>query len=227
MTQSARPRIGVTTSVKGSYLSWLFNRFAIWRAGGQAVRLSMEHHVVPARLDGVVIGGGDDIGAALYGGEITLDVRIDPARDRLEQDLLTHALGHDMPILGICRGAQMINVALGGNLIQDIAQVYENAPRGRMLLPRRAVAISRGSALRKILERDVIRVNSLHRQAVARLGRGLRIAGQDRGGMVQAIEDPTRAFLIGVQWHPELLFWDPHQIRLFRQLCRHAREFGG
>ncbi|GAB4141472.1 MAG: hypothetical protein Tsb0016_09150 [Sphingomonadales bacterium] len=175
----------------------------------------------------MVIGGGDDIGAALYGGEITLDVRIDPARDRLEQDLLTHALDHDMPILGICRGAQMINVALGGNLIQDIAQVYENAPRGRMLLPRRSVELITGSALHRILERGFIRVNSLHRQAVARLGQGLRIAAQDRGGMVQAIEDPARAFLIGVQWHPELLFWDRKQARLFRHLCRHAREYAG
>jgi putative glutamine amidotransferase len=220
-TRGRRPVIGVTTSRHKSLLAWFCDWLAVTRAGGTAVRI-MPGGPVPdaADLDGLVVGGGDDIGADLYKGELTLDVRTDPARDRLERDLLDAVLPRAIPILGICRGAQMINVHLGGSLHRDIYEVYSAKRRLRTVLPRMDVHIEPGTRLNAILDKDRYRVNSLHHQAVDRLGDGLRVAARDDHGVVQAVESPGAPFLFGVQWHPEfLIFWRSQQ-SLFRALVR-------
>ena len=142
----------------------------------------------------MIIGGGDDIGAEIYGGQVLPDVRIDPERDRLELDLLKVALPAGLPILGICRGSQMINVALGGTLHTDIYEVYEQAPKMRTVLPKKRVSITSGTMLDRILRCNPCQVNALHHQSVDRLGRGLRIAAEDEAGIVQAIENERNAF---------------------------------
>ncbi|MEQ8666668.1 MAG: gamma-glutamyl-gamma-aminobutyrate hydrolase family protein [Rhodospirillales bacterium] len=222
---NGRPVIGVTTSRHQSLLTWLCHWFAIWRAGGQARRI-MPGDNVPAigEFDGLVIGGGDDIGADLYKGELTLDIKTDPDRDRLEQRLLAEALDADLPVLGICRGSQMINIHLGGNLHRDIYEIYSEKRRLRTVLPRMDVHIEKGTKLNSILDRSSYRVNSLHHQAVDRLGDGLRIAARDDHGVVQATECTDRNFLIGVQWHPEFLILSSSQQSLFRALLDAARK---
>jgi len=175
-------------------------------------------------LDGLIIGGGDDIGADLYQGELTLDVKTDPARDKLEKDLLGKALDADLPVLGICRGSQMINIHLGGNLHSDIYEIYRDKRKLRTVLPRMDVHIEDGTRLDEILDKPSYRVNSLHHQAVDRLGDGLRIAARDDHGVVQATECSERRFLIGVQWHPEFLVFMSSQQSLFRALLKAARE---
>ncbi|HEX8665961.1 MAG TPA: gamma-glutamyl-gamma-aminobutyrate hydrolase family protein, partial [Beijerinckiaceae bacterium] len=138
----SRPLIGVTTSRKGGWRSYLMHRLALRRAGAKAMRIVSGDTVACEDLDGLVIGGGDDIGAELYGGQVTPDVRIDPERDKLELKLLEWALPQGLPILGICRGSQMINVALGGTLHTDIHAVYVEAPRMRTVLPKKTVHIA-------------------------------------------------------------------------------------
>jgi putative glutamine amidotransferase len=175
------------------------------------------------RLDGVIVGGGDDISATIYGGEIDPAVRIDPDRDALELQVLRHASAHALPVLGICRGAQMINVFLGGSLHTDIYAVYEQAPRQRTVLPRKTVHVNPDSKLGSILECLSCRVNALHHQSVDQLGRELRVVARDDHDMIQAIEDPGDRFVIGVQWHPEFLIFDRGQRRLFHHLVEAAR----
>ena len=173
---------------------------------------------IPVKLDGLVIGGGDDIGAEIYGGQVLPDIRIDPERDKLELKLLDTALPAGVPILGICRGSQMINVALGGSLHTDIHAVYVEAPRMRTVLPRKTVHIEDDSRLLQITGCNPCRVNALHHQSVDRLGRDLRVVARDEAGIVQAIEGTGPNFLLGVQWHPELLVFSSPQQRLFEAL---------
>ena len=229
MVRPRRPVIGVTASRNGTWLLTQFNRLAVWRAGGIPKVLQPARHGQPPLdgiegLDGLVIGGGDDISADLYDGEVHWQVRISPARDRLERSLLDHALGRGVPVLGICRGAQMINVHLGGSLHGHIHDVYDGVPKRSTPLPMRTITVVAGSRLEAILRRHKAKVNTLHHQSVDKLGRGLHITALDRYGIVQAVEDPDHRFLIGVQWHPELMLFHPSQQRLFKRLVEVAGE---
>lgn len=210
--------VGVTASVHGSRTLWLFNRFALLRAGARAVRLTPDTPCAIDRLDALVIGGGDDIEPLRYGAAIEPTVKIDPARDELELEVLDRSAKRAIPVLGICRGAQMINIHRGGTLHTDIYKVYVEAPRLRTVLPRKIVRIDPDSRLRRVLRQDECRVNALHHQSVDRLGNGLCVAARDIHGIVQAVEARDSPFVLGVQWHPEFLVADRHQQRLFGAL---------
>ena len=222
-----RPLIGVTTSRRGGWRSYLMHRLALARAGARSVRLIAGNSLPAEPLQGLVIGGGDDIGAEIYGGKVLPDVRIDPERDTLELKLLETALPARLPVLGICRGSQMINVALGGTLHTDIYEVFEHAPRMRTVLPKKTVSIVYGSRLDRALRCNPCRVNALHHQSVDELGRGLRVVAKDEAGVVQGVEGEGEQFLLGVQWHPELLVWKRPQQRIFEALVAAARECEG
>lgn len=221
-----RPRIGITTSDHKSRLAWWCDWLAVWRAGGKPVRLSPTHPD-PDDLDGLVIGGGDDIGAQLYGGEVQLDVRVDPQRDTLELELLERFVPDGCPVLGICRGAQIINVYLGGSLISDIYTAFEHVKKRRTVLPRKTVDVVEGSQLHGIVKVSWCQVNSLHHQAIDNPGEGIDIVARDRNGLVQAIESRRHDFLIGVQWHPEFLVFNRPQQRLIRALVNAATVRAG
>lgn len=219
----SRPLIGITTSDYKSQLAWCFDWFAVWRHGGKPLRLSPSRPL-PEHLDGLIIGGGDDIQASLYGGELQLDVRLDPARDELELALLERFIPLNTPVLGICRGAQLINVHLGGTLDPDIYTTHEGLKRRRTVLPRKTVDIVGASQLYQLLGVTWCRVNSLHHQAVNEAGKGIAIVARDRDGLVQGIESREHDFLIGVQWHPEWLIFNRPQQRLIRALLEAARQ---
>ncbi|WP_311063104.1 type 1 glutamine amidotransferase [Halomonas sp. DWK9] len=218
-----RPLIGITTSDHKSQLAWCFDWFAVWRHGGKPLRLSPSRPM-PEHLDGLIIGGGDDIQAHLYGGEVQLDVRLDPARDELELSLLNRFIPQNTPVLGICRGAQLINVHLGGTLDPDIYTTHEGLKRRRTVLPRKTVDIVGGSQLYQLLGVTWCRVNSLHHQAVNHAGKGIKIVARDRDGLVQGIESEAHDFLIGVQWHPEWLIFNRPQQRLISALVTAAKQ---
>ncbi|MDX1541078.1 MAG: gamma-glutamyl-gamma-aminobutyrate hydrolase family protein, partial [Geminicoccaceae bacterium] len=220
----SRPRIAVTTSRGWGRWLWWWCWLAITRAGGRAVRLKPGRAFELERLDGLLVGGGDDISPTLYRGELDPAVKIDPERDRLELEALEHARARSLPVLGICRGAQMINVFLGGSLHEDIYEIYEAAPKLRTVLPKKRVHVSEGSQLDSILECRACRVNALHHQSVDRVGKGLEVVARDEHGMVQAVERLNGPFMIGVQWHPEFLVFDRGQQRLFRRLVDAARH---
>ncbi|HBS99132.1 MAG TPA: gamma-glutamyl-gamma-aminobutyrate hydrolase [Citreicella sp.] len=218
-----KPRIGVTVSRRSGWRVFPFMALAVWLAGGRALRWQAGHRAVDLDdVDGVVIGGGDDITPTLYGGELSVGVRLDPARDDLEQEVLRGAFDRGLPILGICRGAQMLNVVLGGTLHADAYAVHPSR-KFNTVLPRKRVDVTRGTLLARTTRAICLNVNALHSQAVDDLGRGLRIAARDEGGMVQAVERMSDPFAVGVQWHPEYLVYRRAHRRLFRALVAAAR----
>ncbi|MEO0761228.1 MAG: gamma-glutamyl-gamma-aminobutyrate hydrolase family protein [Pseudomonadota bacterium] len=223
-----RPVIGIATPARITP-AWPFLAFSVRLAGGRPKRLppGADRDGMPA-IDGLVIGGGDDIAADLYGARAMVDTRIDPARDAAEKALIERARPLGLPILGICRGAQMLAVVGGGTLHGDIYAHYRDARRLWTPLPAKDVTITPGTALAAITRTDRLRVNSLHHQAVDRMGEGMRVAARDTAGVVQAVECDERhadqPFLIGVQWHPEFLFYRSAHRRLFRALVDAARR---
>jgi len=149
----------------------------------------------------------------------------DVDRDRMEKKLCFYALENKLPVLGICRGAQLINVALGGTLHQDTHTFYKETTNIRTILASKKVYLTKKSKLRKIFIADNCLVNSLHDQAIKKLGSDLIITAIEDNKIVQAIEHTKHPFMIGVQWHPEYL---PHiklQQRLFRSLVEASKKF--
>ena len=220
-----RPLIAVTTSTRSGWRIFPLVRLNLWLAGARAVRWGTGRPADLDTVDGLIIGGGDDISPDIYGGTVSISARLDPARDRLEHDLAQAALARDIPMLGICRGAQMINVALGGSLHQDAWSFYPKARKYSTILPRRDIRVEPDSQLARYAGTEPMRVNSLHTQSVDLLGRGLRVAARDAAGMVQAIERLRDPFAIGVQWHPEHLFYRSRQRAIFRALVNAASAY--
>jgi putative glutamine amidotransferase len=222
MSRARTPVVGVTGPRRRLPFAWWATRAALLAVGARPVHLR-PGDALPERLDALVVGGGDDIGAALYDPTAEEIEAPDAARDAFEIEALERAFQRDLPVLGICRGSQLMNVVLGGDLVRDVRPDRRLGSNRSTLLPTRPVRLATGSALSRLLLRESCRVNALHRQAVARPGRGLEIVAHDVDGIVQAVEDRGRAFRIGVQWHPEYLAWQPVQRRLFAALAHVAR----
>ncbi|SMX48698.1 gamma-glutamyl-gamma-aminobutyrate hydrolase family protein [Maliponia aquimaris] len=219
------PLIGVTTSTRSGWRIFPLVRFNLWLAGARAVRWTSRSDIDLDAVDGVIIGGGDDISPMLYGGTLETTARLDPARDRMEHDIARRALAEDIPVLGICRGAQMLNVAAGGTLHQDAWALYPDAQPVKTVLPRREVCVEPDSRLAERVGAAPMQVNALHTQAVAELGRDFRVAARDTHGMIQAIERTRDPFALGVQWHPEHLFYARRQRALFASLAEAAAAY--
>ncbi|UTW05594.1 gamma-glutamyl-gamma-aminobutyrate hydrolase family protein (plasmid) [Amphritea atlantica] len=213
-----RPRVGVTGNARRWSPSWWCTRIALLLAGARPERLSVRHSWSGKPLDALIIGGGDDISPEHYGGDLNEQVRLDPERDQLEIDWINRALEGRMPLLGICRGAQLINVVLGGTLHSDIRHLRKLTYNRAGLLPTKQVRLDRASHLAALCRTNRLRVNSLHHQAVKDTGEGLQVVGWDLDNFTQAIESTNGEPIIGVQWHPEYLFYLPAQFALFRWL---------
>ncbi|MEX5727331.1 putative glutamine amidotransferase [Rhodovulum iodosum] len=218
-----RPLIGVTTSARSGWRIFPLVAFNLWIAGGKGVRWVAGRPADLDDVDGLIIGGGDDISPDLYGGQLIASARLDTARDAMERRLVEGAMARGKPVLGICRGAQMINVALGGTLDQDAYGTYTASRKVWTVLPKKTVTVCDGTRLDEIAGDGPMRVNALHSQAVKDLGTGLRVAAHDEGGMIQSVERLTDPFALGVQWHPEHLFYARRQRALFRALVTAAR----
>ncbi|MFJ5304316.1 gamma-glutamyl-gamma-aminobutyrate hydrolase family protein [Streptomyces sp. NPDC088350] len=182
-------------------------------AGGVPVHLPMD--APPSRLvkslDGIVISGGEDVDPRLYG-EVAgpKTSRIDRARDAFESGLLRAALDQGIPVLGICRGSQLINVALGGSLVADLP-AGQGESHGLAAYHRtdrvHRVSFEPGTIAHALYGAETM-VNSFHHQSVARPGEGVTVTGRADDGVVEAIEAAAGRFL-GVQWHPEVFGGDP------------------
>ncbi|MDT8304343.1 MAG: gamma-glutamyl-gamma-aminobutyrate hydrolase family protein [Anaerolineae bacterium] len=178
------------------------------------------------RLDGILLPGGGDIAPAEYGGdESDQTVRsIDPDRDALELWLARYAAANDVPLLAICRGIQVVNVALGGSLWEDIYQsmpgaiVHDYNSRNERDYLAHDVTVAPGSCLAGVLQTsDPIPVNSLHHQGIRRLATGLTTVATAPDGLIEAVELRDHPFALAVQWHPEAML---ERVPLMRRLFR-------
>jgi putative glutamine amidotransferase len=179
------------------------------------------------RCDGILLTGGDDIDPKLYAPDLSDDLAgkvgdIEPERDAWESELIAQALQQGKPLFGICRGQQMLNVALGGTLVVDIPTQVPNAlnhsQMNRKTEPVHEVSVVPDSILGRLTGQQTLGVNSTHHQAVATLADGLRVVAQSPDGVIEALEwtDPgQKPFLLTVQFHPERLI-DSNAV--FRQL---------
>jgi putative glutamine amidotransferase len=234
----SRPAIGITMSDEDGRLGFHVLREdyvkSVEQAGGLAVLLppgsAAEAAPLLARLDGLLLSGGADVDPALYGQAPHPKLgRVVRERDDFELALCREALQRDVPILAICRGQQVLNVATGGTLVQDIPSLVAGAvdhdPQAERWDAVHEVELLQGSRLRAILGSERLAVNSFHHQAADALGAGLVASARsipDR--VVEGVEDPSRRFALGVQWHPEAFWRQPHAFGpLFGALVEAAR----
>lgn len=226
------PQIGLAMAS-----SWVLQRpfyeDALARAGGRAVLITPADNEtdIGAILDGIdalLLGGGDDVEPALYGGDSGDAVSFDRRRDEFEIRLIRRALERDMPTLGICRGIQILNVAHGGtvrNLRADEALSDRHGVDVNSLTAHRLSVVS-GTRLARAVGAGARRVNSFHGQAVGRLGTDLRVCATADDGVVEGIERADRRFVIGIQWHPEIAsLADDAALALFRALVEEAEAY--
>ena len=222
---STRPRIAISVSragpdpertlFRGKFLQYVEQDciIAVARAGGLPSLLpDLENEEWNALLldgfDALLLSGGSDVAPSSYGERpLREEWTGDPKRDLYEQSLLLAARQSRIPVLGICRGCQIMNVACGGSLYQDIETQNEGSERHRDqdLYEKftHCVEISKASLLESILGTTKMTINSVHHQSIKDLGGGLRVTARAPDGVVEAIEGHGGTFFLGVQWHPE------------------------
>jgi len=234
-----RPLVGITTYVtqarwghweqEAALIPAQYVR-AVERAGGRAMLVPPSKEGIEETLDALdalILSGGSDLSPETYGQEAHPETYgVMPERDDAELALLTAALERDLPVLAICRGSQVLNVALGGDLVAHIPDHYgedvlHRHPERRPV--EHPVRIEPASRIGRILGTDELSVRSWHHQAVGRIGRGLRAVAWAPDGVVEAVESDEHSCTLAVQWHPEVrALADPRHLRLFEALVEAA-----
>jgi putative glutamine amidotransferase len=182
------------------------------------------------RLDGVCLSGGPDLDPGAYGADAHPELGpTEPDLDRAELAIAMRADGRQIPILAICRGTQALNIVRGGTLHQHLPELgteidhRQRQPGDQASHP---IEIDPASRLATVLETTELEVNSFHHQAIETLGKGLEVSARAPDGTIEAIEDPDRNFLIGVQWHAETLVQRPHEANLFERFVEACHDDG-
>lgn len=242
-----RPVIGITCSrsVGGRWSSYSLGHFmeyaydaysqAVLNCGGTPllIPIAQNSHSLAAiceLLHGLILSGGPDINPRFYNDEPRQGLEdVDEAQDEMEIEITRQALAAGVPILGICRGLQLLNVAMGGTLYQDIARqvpkALNHSPSADRSIVTHKVEIESGTRLQDTLERRSLWVNSKHHQAVKNPASGLKVSAVASDGLIEALEDPGRPFVLAVQWHPEGLWQkDVSARQLFEALISAAAK---
>lgn len=232
-----RPVIGITTYVTDArFGDWEAESAlvpsayvnAVERAGGRPLLVPPSEEGLDETLDaldGLIFSGGSDLDPDTYGQEAHPETKgVAPERDRAELALLQGALERDLPVLAVCRGSQVMNVALGGDLVQHLPEVVGDEKHKHTAgeFADHDVDLEPGTRLAGLLG-DRAPVKSHHHQGFGQLGQGLRKAAWAEDGTLEAIEDPERRFALGVLWHPE----EAEDLRLFEALVEEARAYRG
>jgi putative glutamine amidotransferase len=215
----ARPLIGVTKPNHGDRVSFWAACLALRQSGARTMAITADHPGEDIRIDGLLLGGGTDVHPSRFDMKPKPGYAYDERRDAMELAWVRRAHAQDLPTLGICRGAQFLNVAAGGGLHMDVTDAFTETRYPQHWFEqayfRKRVMIEPASQLHAIVGADTLWVNSIHRQAVHALGQGLRIAAREENGAIQAIEDPSKRFWLGLQFHPEFMVYRTKIRRIF------------
>ena len=178
------------------------------------------------RVDGVIFAGGNDFDPEIYGGDRKLVEEYSREDDEKSLAILDYAIGLEKPILGICRGMQLINIYYGGSLYDDLEKQFskEIIHRGSdKTLTYHEINISEGTSLSKIAHSDRIEVNSYHHEGIKDLAEGLSVSATSDDGLIEAIENPYYPYMLGVQWHPELSYEnDKYSKKILKDFVKHS-----
>lgn len=248
--EKRKPLIVVTGPNKGGSMAWFFTSLNIKLAGGKAYRAQAQNFSQPIHFDGLIIGGGTDIHPKNYKASASRNHKrkyslilkefllypleffnrlskketYDPERDKMELAYLQKAESEKKPILGICRGHQLINAKKGAQLIPSTLDYYQKTPRIRTLLPRKRISLEdKNSILYQIFNQENIKVNALHNQAIENTGRSIKVTSREQNSLIQSTEDKSSSILT-VQWHPEYLIYLKKQRQIFHWLIQEAQK---
>jgi len=228
---SRKPIIGITPGIDyGENKLYINNGYmeAIRLAGGLPVLLPLTDDVeflknTIARFDGILLSGGSDVDAKYWGEpNYTYGGEISPLRDEMEIFTAKEAIASDKPILGICRGCQVMNIALGGTIYQDIYEeqkgklLYKHSQNAPKWYPTHEIYIEKDTKVFKAHKEEIIRVNSFHHQAIKDVAPGFIVSSRCGDGIIESIEHTSCKFAVGVQWHPEVMWEkDATHLKLF------------
>jgi putative glutamine amidotransferase len=224
--ESEKPRVGITMRLEG-YSQWVLSR------GGTYSLLEPGGKLPFDRLSGLLLTGGEDVDPSLYGEVDRKCARVNPARDRFELEVLHRAIQVHLPVLAICRGMQLLVVACGGTLYQDLAEKASSKSDSRSVCHRSPdhhdtvhwVELEPSTIMNRSVSRNSVVVNSHHHQGIRERAAGFSASARSRDGLVEAIEAVETPFKLGVQWHPER-WMDPSSdviMDSFLSACRMSR----
>jgi putative glutamine amidotransferase len=222
MSSLDKPLIAVTGPDKTFKFGWWATRFMLFLTGLRAIYLTPGMTLPNQRIRGIIIGGGDDIEPSHYAAESMQDKPYNRERDLFEIQMINLAMEQKIPIMGICRGAQLINVVHKGTLFQDIRPLRKKTPNRWSIAPLKWVRLLSGRMKKRLAARR-LKVNSLHNQAIKDVGEDLKVSARDEDDFVQAIEGEDQ-FILGVQWHPEYLPYKKRQRQLFAWFASAVRK---
>lgn len=218
--------IGICLPNKGNYFAHLFIKFNLILQGAHSVRLRpSKNNIKFERLDGLILSGGSDIDPTIYGAnEDAHNTPLDKKRDAFELEMIDKAYKKKIPILGICRGAQLINIYFNGTLYPKILDLDEYIIHKNSFFPIKSAIIKRVSKLFSIIKKKEIYINSIHNQTINKVGKSLKItACHDK--IIEAIEKEDYPFLLGVQWHPEYLIYLKEHRLIFKNFVLFCTKF--
>ena len=226
-----QPVIGITPdydSINSRYKIHQDYVSAIIDVGGNPIML-FPKDTIPPFIDGIIFSGGGDIDPLLFAEEpLRESGEISPLRDNFELSLCKLALEKNIPILGICRGMQIMNIALGGTIYQDIRVQTNSTLKHSQQAPRsygtHSIFVQENTLLSSLWEKPHTTVNTFHHQAVALPGDGFQVCARSQDGLIEAIEHTENSFAMGVQWHPEAMETE-EQKKLFSAFLKAATEF--
>jgi putative glutamine amidotransferase len=203
-----KPLIGICLPDEGNFFAHIFIKLNLKIQGAYSVRLRpSKDNLEFESLDGLILSGGSDIDPTIYGADQDAhNTPLDKKRDAFELEMIDKAYKSKIPILGICRGAQLINIYFEGNLHPKILDLDEYIIHKNSFFPIKSAIIKKISKLFSIIKKKEVIINSIHNQAIDKVGEDLKItACHDK--IIQAIEKEDYPFLLGVQWHPEYLIY--------------------